>query len=505
MPRLRDPHINADDALAEYEEYYKREVATLEAEKPRDLLNYLPTDEGNANRIRDAYGESLRFVIEDSSWLQWNGYRWVAGQATIVWSLFSGLMQQARKQYAELPPPPDDDKEAVKQHKQLGAFLLNSTNAKPIQNAILSFQNIPDVRVSASQMNAGMMSIGTPSGAIDLLTGRATIANMSLYVTKSLAVDYDPNATCPRWLQFLEEITPGHPELISYLQRCVGYSLTGSVKEECLFFLSGTGANGKGTFVETITQLMGDYGIVAPKSMFARELQTMGSDDYHAASLFGMRFAAAAELEEGSYWDEAKIKALTGGDSVTGRHPYGRPFSFVPQHTLWVSGNRRPAVKGTDNGIWRRLKLIRFTANFPEDSGRDGNLKTILLTELPGILRWAVQGCLDWQDQGLNHPKCVTDWTREYREEEDVLGLFIKERLESDSMSSVALAVVYDEYTDWMEQEGSIKFALTRRSIGKKLRELGFNVVHSRAGKMVDGWRIKAQSSAEPISNDYGF
>lgn len=502
---MKTTYRDAAAELDKIENIYSAECARIAADTPLNLLDYLPTDEGNAHRIRDAHGESLRFVIEDESWLQWNRFRWVAGRATIVWHLFSELMKEARTQYAKLPPPPDDDEEAVKKHKKLGAFLLNSTNAKPIQNAILSFQNIPEVRISSSQMNAGIMSVGTPSGSIDLLTGKATIANMDNYVTKSLAVDYDPTATCPRWLQFLEEITPGHPELISYLQRCVGYSLTGSVKEECLFFLSGTGANGKGTFVETITQLMGDYGIVAPKSMFARELQTMGSDDYHAASLFGRRFAAAAELEEGSYWDEAKIKALTGGDSVTGRHPYGRPFSFVPQHTLWVSGNRRPAVKGTDNGIWRRLKLIRFTANFPEASGRDGNLKTILLTELPGILRWAVQGCLDWQEQGLNHPRCVNDWTREYREEEDVLGLFIKERLVEAEGFRSSLASVYDAYTDWMEQEGSIKFALTRRSIGKKLRELGFNIVHSMAGKMLEGWKVKDHTNAEPNSNEYGF
>lgn len=483
------PYLDAAEELAIIEEYKDREQIIYLDANPPPLVNYPLTDYGNALRMNSQFGGMFRFVSERKQWIVWNGKRWDFDEKGEVVRRFIRSMQSAISQFSEIATP--DDPEAKKRHEALGAFLMRNTNQDRITNGINQLKFIEGRQIGASELDAHSMFLGTPSGCINLTTGKFKLSGLGDYITKSIAVDYDAQATCPRWMKFLTEITPGHPELIPYLQRCVGYSLTGSVKEECLFFLSGEGQNGKGTFVETLQKLMQDYSKVASMTLFIKD-PNGNANSYDVAHIAGSRFVTASELEEGTYWDEAKIKAITGGDTCTARQIYCSPFDFLPQHKLWVSGNRRPLVKGTDNGIWRRMKLIQFEADFKGEKN-DSSLKAVLLTELPGILNWAIQGCLDWQEQGLNQPTCIAEWTDEYRRSEDVLGLFIADRLEPDPQDDIRIAKVFSEYQDWCEEQGiSPKYQMSAIALCRKMKGRGMDISNPRkSGNRLIGYRVR--------------
>jgi putative DNA primase/helicase len=294
---------------------------------------------------------------------------------------------------------------------------------------------------------------------------------------KQSPVPYHPQAPCPRWDQFLREIMADNQELIDYLQRAVGSSLTADVSDQVLFFLYGGGANGKSKFLEAILSIMADYGMQA-----IPEFLTVRNSEHHPTErtdLFGKRFVATVEIEQGKALAEALVKQLTGGEKVRARRMREDFWEFEPTHKLWLAANHKPVVKGTDHAIWRRIKLIPFDVTFVDhptgnrELKKDPTISAQLRAELPGILRWAVEGCLKWQARGLDEPKAVTEAVDEYRREMNAIGQFLEAccyvptpvRGDIKAQSSR----LYDAYIRW-----SGDHSMTQTAFAAKLAEMGY-------------------------------
>ena len=253
--------------------------------------------------------------------------------------------------------------------------------------------------------------LNTPGGTIDLRTGELRPNTQEDYITKVAAVT--PAGKCPIWLQFLAEITGGDQNLQDFLQRMFGYALTGVTTEHALFFLYGTGGNGKSVFINTISGILAEYHKPAPIETF-----TASQSERHPTDLAGLRGArcvTAVETEEGRKWAESKIKALTGGDAISARFMRQDFFEYVPQFKLIIAGNHKPGLRSVDEAIRRRFNLIPFTVTIPPEK-RDLDLAEKLKAEWPAILQWGVEGCKQWQKIGLAPPKAVTDATNAYLE-----------------------------------------------------------------------------------------
>jgi len=291
-------------------------------------------------------------------------------------------------------------------------------------------------------------------------------------------VEYDPEATAPTWDAFLEKILP-NPEDRGFIQRAVGYSLTGNTKEQGVFLLYGNGANGKSTFIETIMSLLGDYAAQTDFSTFTvRKSETVRND---LAALKDARFVSASETKQGKYLDEVVIKQSTGGEKITCRFLYGEYFSYRPKFKVWLSFNHKPIVRGADHGIWRRLKLVPFTVQIPDEE-QDKDLTVTLSQELPGILNWALEGCREWLQNGLKEPESIRQATADYREEMDTVEGFLRERCQHDTTQKVFHKDLYEDYRFWAEDNGEP--AITNRELSAILKEKGYDWDNAYSNKL---------------------
>ena len=304
---------------------------------------------------------------------------------------------------------------------------------------------------------------------IDLKTGEDYAPRREDYIIKIAATYIDPVCQTPRWLEFLDTVTAKDKALQSYLQRMAGYCMTGKTTEHVLFFLYGSGANGKGVFLNTLTAIWGDYACVAPMEMF---IETRG--DRHPtelAFLRGARLVVAQETERGRRWAESKVKALTGGDPITARYMRQDFFTFRPQFKLVIAGNHKPSLRSVDEAIRRRFHLLPFTVTIPVEK-RDKDLFEKLKPEWPGILHWAVIGCLEWQRQGLNPPAAVRDATDEYLAEEDAIGNWISERCDVDTNLQQRKSQLYANWKEWADASG--EFSGSQKMLTMELEKRGF-------------------------------
>jgi putative DNA primase/helicase len=271
----------------------------------------------------------------------------------------------------------------------------------------------------------------------------------------------------------------GKPQLVSFLQRALGYSLTGDTREHCLFFLHGSGNNGKTTFLEIMRYLLGDYSTKAEFSTFLAKQSEGPRNDI--ARLRGARLVAASEADGGKRLAEALIKEITGGDTISARFLHHEFFEFKPQFKIWLAANDKPIIKGTDHGIWRRIRLVPFTVKIPDEE-IDKSLPEKLRAELPGIFAWIVQGCLDWQKVGLGEPPEVKQATQEYREEMDVLGDFITAKCRLGPDEETPARLLYREYKSWAIEAGTE--VITETAFGRSLSGRGITIRRSGVGKL---------------------
>ena len=284
--------------------------------------------------------------------------------------------------------------------------------------------------------------LNTPGGVIDLRSGGISPHDPMTYLTKMTAVEYSENADCPRWLAFLDDIFRGDKDLIRYVQKAVGYSLTGSTTEQCAFFLYGTGRNGKSTFIDIIRDIFGDYAAnIQPETIMVRSNQSTAINS-DIARLKGARLVTSVEPNEA-------------------RKLYGDEFEFKPEFKLWMATNHKPVIRGTDTGIWRRIHMIPFTVQIPEEK-IDRRLKYKLSAELTGIFRWAVEGCLLWQKEGLKVPRAVLEEVREYRREMDVISAFVEDKCTVGKGLSVKSSQLFAAYLNWAEQNNEYRMSSTK-------------------------------------------
>lgn len=291
----------------------------------------------------------------------------------------------------------------------------------------------------------------------------------NLNLTKITNVEFDEKAKCPEWLSFLDQIFLGDKELIEYMQRLIGYSLTGEITEQIMVFLIGGGSNGKSTFINIIKDLMGEYGKQAKSDTFIKKKETGANNDI--ARLVGSRFVSAIESEDGEVLSEAFVKQITGGEPVLARFLRQEYFEFIPEFKVFFTTNHKPVIKGTDEGIWRRIKLVPFNLQLPKQK-RDLKLSEKLSLEMPGILNWAIEGCMKWQKMGLNEPNKVSKATGDYKEEMDIIGPFLFERCYVEEAQKISAKELYEVYSNWCYQNG--EFALKNRAFYRVLETQGF-------------------------------
>ena len=287
----------------------------------------------------------------------------------------------------------------------------------------------------------------------------------------------------------------GNEALIHYVQKVIGYALTGNVNEKAMFVLYSGGDNGKTTLLETVRALLGDYaGIVEIDALMQN-----GHDDARdraVAELVGKRFVTSSEAQEGAKLNEAKVKHLTGMGRLQGRHIYGSPFQFDPQFKLFIDANHKPVIRGTDNAIWNRIHLIPFEVSIPK-AEQDRNLGKKLRAELPGILAWAVKGCLAWQKEGLGAPTAVTAASTQYRSEMDVVAQFIADECVVELGASAPAGDLYRAYTSWARNRGEDPFSDTK--FGSRLSELGYEGARANGSRVRRGLQLIVQPALKLI------
>ncbi len=424
-----------------------------------NLVCYPCDDSGNAERFHAIHGASFRYHRESGTWLKWNGIRWTAANDECV-QAFIQTMRTLIIQSAAIADRTTMD--------SLVRHASRSCDLHKVKAGMELAQSIPNVSVSSSQLDHDQMIVCAENAVIDLRTGKEIPADRGHLITKQIGTAYDPQASCPQWEAFLETVTGGDKELIRFLQTAIGYTLTGLTTEQCLFFLHGKGQNGKGVFTTIIEALLGDYAQTAPESLFVVNKQGGGIPN-DLARLVGCRLSVAAELDEGAAFAESRIKSLTGSDTITARFLHKEYFDFSPSHKFWISGNHKPAIKGTDTGIWRRIRLIPFTVTIPEHK-KDKQLAEKLKAEMPGVLNWAIEGCLRWQSEGLLVPSCVKKATEDYRAAEDVVGQFITEATRADGETTNA--DLYAHYLAWCDKNG-IRSRLQKNKFSDRIEERG--------------------------------
>ena len=316
------------------------------------------------------------------------------------------------------------------------------------------------------------------NGTLDLRTGKLRPHRREDLITSRSSVAYVADAPCPRWQRFLAEVFEPNPDAAVFVQRFAGYSLTSDTSAQCLLFAHGGGANGKGVFFHIIAKLLGGLATTVPFDTFVHRRN--GEIPGHTlASMFGKRVVMAPEGNKGDRLAEGLIKQVTGGDAITARFMYKDPFNYQPAFKLWMSSNHEPEIRGNDDGIWRRFKLVPFEVSF--EGRRDDHLEDALDAELPGILAWAVRGCLDWQRdggglRGLGQSASVTEATVAYRSESDTIGRFLAECCVTHVQDAkTKTTAVYDAYRSWAERTGCRP--MNNVWFGRELRQRGFHPI----------------------------
>jgi putative DNA primase/helicase len=434
------------------------------------------TDSGNAQRLVLAHGKDLRFDCSSGRWLFWDGRRWAYDANGQVERFAKDAVRQI---YSEANNAPrHDDRTMLIKHA------LKSEAEGRIRAIVNLAKTEHDIAIESDKLDPGEMSLNCANGVLDLETGILLAHSREFLCTRILEIPFENDASCPRWLEFLDQIFEGNQSVIGFLQRAVGYSLTGKTIEQVFFLLYGMGANGKTTFIEIIKALLGPY---AKQANFETFLAAKMQNHNDLARFQGARFVAAVEAPEGRTLNETVLKQVTGGDSITTRFLYREYFEFRPQLKLWLVANDKPRVVGTDEAIWRRIRLVPFNVTIPP-SKRDKQLLEKLMAELPGILAWAVQGCLDWQKQGLGEPVEVQQATSQYRTEMDTLHSFTNERCERGAQYSVPAANIYDGYKKWCEF--TLEQPMTQQKFGLRLRKMGFSSNRLRGQRFWQGIRF---------------
>ncbi|MBG1252180.1 phage/plasmid primase, P4 family [Burkholderia pseudomallei] len=399
------------------------------------------TEDGLATAFTRQYGDNWRYCAQWGKWLVWTGVRWNPDQLLYVHHLSRSVCRAASSKADTA---------------RTRSRLASSSTIAAVERIARSD---PKHASLADHWDADAWLLNTPGGVIDLHNGRCRTHDRADQMTKVTTAA--PHGDCPTWRAFLHDVTGGDTALIAYLQTVVGYCLTGGTSEHALFFLYGTGANGKSVFVNVIATILGDYAANAPMDTFMETRSDRHPTDL--AGLRGARFVSSIETEQGRRWNESKIKTITGGDKVSARFMRQDFFDYTPHFKLVIAGNHKPSIRNVDEAMKRRLHLIPFTVTIPPER-RDSGLTEKLLMERDGILAWALEGCLLWQKTGLQQPHSVTAATEEYFEAEDAMGRWLEDRCVQHANAKSLTAELFNDWKQWAEANGEFLGSMRRFS-----------------------------------------
>jgi P4 family phage/plasmid primase-like protien len=452
--------------------------------------------DGLALDMGRSWEKHARHVAVWGKWMFWTGARWQPDEKLVhltrtrnyLRARADSLVRTAAK--GKIQGFDIDKAEALA--KQL-------RSAPMVTNVVGLARSNEELVATVDQWDADPFLLGTPAGAVDLRTGELRPARSADFITKCTAVGPAPVGTTAQiWQAFLERIFRHDLELIPFMQRAIGYSLCGQVSAHVLLFCWGQGGNGKGALLNTVSRVLGDYAAVAPS-----DLLLVTQSDRHPcdmAMLRGARMVTAQELAPGRAWDEPKLKSLTGGDRITARFMRQDFFTYEPQFTLFVAGNHKPSFQGVDEAIRRRVLLVPFLQVIPE-AERDEQLPEKLKAEWPAILRWAIDGCLAWQREGLAAPESARAATKDYLDAEDVLGQWLEERcIVSPKAGWTALKTLYEDWCAWGGSRGH--HLGTSTALGKKLDERGFERRRTNQGAGFSGIAVQATPTSRDESDE---
>lgn len=449
-----------------------------------ELTHYQHTEFGNARRLVDRYSRELRFCHPWQKWLVWDGRRWQPDATAQVARWAKETISSIFRDAAGM----DDEDE----RKALLRWALRCETYGQLQSMIALAAIEAEVAILPESLDMDPWLLNCANGTVDLRSGDLRPHQRQDYITQLAAVDYNPEAGAPTWQAFLEQMLEGDTDTIGYLQRLVGYSLVGEASERILPILWGGGANGKSTFLETLAAMLGDYARRTPaETLLSKRAGAIPND---IARLQASRLVVASESDESRKLDEARVKHLTGNERVTARFMRAEWFEFTPAFTLWLATNHRPIVTGTDDAIWDRIRLIHFAVKIAEEE-RDRSLVHRLAEEHPGILAWAVQGCLAWQAEGLRTPERVRSATAEYRQKMDDVGNFLEDCCRLHPNLSVPVAILYEAYKDWCTRNGDVP--LSKRELGSRLRAQDFTPAKSNSVRLWRGLDLRPSDEAD--------
>lgn len=445
------------------------------------------SDDGNALRLLAVHGENIRYVPQRHAWLVWNGRRWEWDDANHVRELGK---QVARDLSA------GNNREARHRDYSLGA--------RGTTNMLIQASSDARVVVHAHQLDAHLHLLNTPNGVVDLRTAEVHPPNRDGYHTRSTAVPSDDAMPTPRWDTFLNETFGGDTDMIAFVQRLAGYSASADVGMHVLPFLHGPGGNGKSVFLDVLRELLGDYATAAPHDFLMAGRQQHPTE---LASLQGQRLVICSEINQDAKFDEAKMKALTGGDRITARVMRGDFFSFPPTHHLWLMANHQPKVRAGGDSFWRRLRLVPFTRTVDPDKRVENLASSLVETEGPGILGWIVAGAVSVFAAGLREPEAVVAATKTYQVEEDHLARFLDERVHHNPKTGAHLKTeskaVRAAYEAWCLAEG--EKALANNQFGRELKLLGIEKQKSNSRVFYLGVRLITDEEEPDDGERTGF
>lgn len=409
-----------------------------QADDDSSLLKFELNQDGNARRVKAHHGEDIRYCHPFKRWLFWDGRRWKRDESGYVWQLARGTMVEFLRQAA-------DGLNSIRD------FANSSCYCGEITGALHMLEG--ELTITTDELDTDPFMLNFSNGVVDLRTGTLHPHRREDYITKLVHHPYTPEAACPTFLAFLESVTRNDPDLIDYLQKAIGYSLTGCTIEKVVFLLYGSGNNGKSTLLTLLLGLLDEYAtLIQINTLMSRQESSNTQADL--ADLRGARFVMTSETEQGQCLAEGKLKRITQGMGKMGKikavRKYENPIEFPETHKLWIDANHRPVVRGTDSAIWNRLHPVPFDVTIPK-AEQDRDLQSKLLEEAEGILAWAVAGAVRWHSEGLDKPAVVKDAVESWRAESDEIAEFLDECCAP--FRSVPAQEFYDRYVEWAKSQ----------------------------------------------------
>ena len=430
------------------------------------------SDITNRDFFIKAYSQKVRYCISWNKFLIWNGTCWqidTRGRVEEMCVDFIHKMYRALRSIDDLQL-----KILFEKH------LVRSENYRRIQGMVGLLKMSKDIKVEDFEMDKDHLLFNTQTQTINLRTGKIRDpSNKDLITNKSNFV-FQKDAMCPTWNLFLQQIFNNDNDLIRFVQKAMGYALSGDVSEQCLFILWGTGANGKSTFLNVLHHLFGDYARSTMIETFMKKNSEQSND---LARLKGARLVTTSEIEQGKPLSESLIKTVTGEDELTARFLYGEYFSFKPTFKIFMATNHKPKIRGADNGIWRRIKMIPFTVTIPPEQ-RDKKLTEKLIAENSGILNWLIKGYAMWKKEGLEEPDAVRQANEEYRMDMDAVGTFVTDCFEIDASLKWRLhtKILYETYMKWCVKNN--EKIMSQKWLALRMQEKGFKRIATNGQRM---------------------